>query len=99
MVAEERIFGYRAVAPFGRQLAHAANASFVQKARDPTHAEELLSYAVARVAPFDEPGPEALNHRAKNGQRRIPDMNSPIQLEQHRASESVGRAAGPDVSN
>ena len=57
-------------AQFGfRQLALAANASFVQKARDPTHAAEVLSYAVGRVTLLEEPSPEVLNYRAKHRQR------------------------------
>jgi hypothetical protein len=35
-------------------------------------------YAVGRVALFEEPGPEVLNNRAENRQRRIPAMNSRI---------------------
>jgi hypothetical protein len=37
----------------------------VQKARDPVHAAEVLSYAVGRVALFEEPGTEVLNDRAE----------------------------------
>jgi len=44
-------------------VGHAADASFLEKVRDP--------YAVGRVALFDEAGPEVLNDKAENRQRRI----------------------------
>jgi hypothetical protein len=50
-----------------RQLGHAADASFVQKARDPAHAAEVLSYAVGRVALFEGQAPKFSTIGPKTG--------------------------------